>query len=275
MKTYYSIIYATLKTIVDEKIAVGLILANENHVLYKFSDTKLQLIKSLLKNDNYNFIKTILQTIDNKINTLITNDLFNNQKVDSFFSESNLSYLADYNNNLILIDKPKIIELEVTDENFKILFEKFVFQFVEKKKVHSKIEKTVSKKLYPRIEKRVNLDRIITPAEIDSLYYAVDVNFIGKNGITVTGNIFDFNKPEYHLKAELSQYQLLIMALENIKKNGKYFIVADEPEKDKNNQLSIWNEVLKHKSFEIVIPNEIEKISEYVETNGVQPYFTK
>jgi hypothetical protein len=60
-------------------------------------------------------------------------------------------------------------------------------------------------------------------------------------------------------------------------KIGKFFIVGQEPDKDLNKQHLIWENLLKSPLVskdivEIVSPNELERIQDYLEEHDVRPF---
>lgn len=281
MKTFFSIIYLPFKPDLQEKISVGLIMSNNQQTLFKVSDKKLQLVKNLISNHKYNLIKTYFNNIiaevkpkpnDNKL------DIDFKSKND-WLNESYFSYLNRYSNNLVIYSEPRKIELDVTADNFKNIFEKLIFDFddeIELAKEES-ILTVVRTKLYAKIEDRVNLNVTLKSSDFKELLTPVDVNFIGKNGIVVAGQTIDFAKRLYNLEHDLTSYISLTKAVDySTHDKGKYFLVGQEPnrkEHPKNHRT--WRHVKDSHLVEYVDLKETEKIQEYILSNQVIPFFEK
>lgn len=102
---------------------LAFLFAGDERVLFKFSSQKLSLIKRLIPDSSFAFLRSYLfslsETLDKKESGLTT----------QFGTSDFVSYLSRYNNNLLTFSKPAVINLEVNDKNFRSLFEKLVFSF--------------------------------------------------------------------------------------------------------------------------------------------------
>src|SRR5690606_24100681 len=210
MKAFFSIIYLPLKPNLQEKISVGLVMSNNDRTLFKVSITKLQIVKNLFSNNKYNLIKDYFNNIIKEIEPKVEEprlDVMDNYS-NNWLNESYFSYLNRYSNNLVIYSEPRKIDLEVTSDNFKELFEKLVFNFVDD--IHTRkpndILSKVKAKLYSKIEERVNLNVTVKSSDFTELITPVDVNFIGKNGIVVAGQAIDFDKRLYNLEHDLTSF---------------------------------------------------------------------
>jgi len=55
--------------------------------------------------------------------------------------------------------------------------------------------------------------------------------------------------------------------------SGNYFIIGNEPDKQHDKQYKTWQEVRNSKFLDFVPHDEIQRVSEYMETHDVKPYF--
>jgi hypothetical protein len=131
MKTFFSILSVPIRQESDEKIAVALLLSDGVISKFDYSLNKLKVVKELVKESRYKFIKNYLKSIE-KINFRIEknegelNFPENMAIQQSAVNEQYIGYLSDYDNNVITFRKPVKIDLDVNDVNFERLFEKYV-----------------------------------------------------------------------------------------------------------------------------------------------------
>lgn len=281
MKTFFSIIYIPLRPDFQEKISIGLVMSNSEKTIFKVSNSKLQILKSLLSNQKYNLLKSYFHNIINELEPNSKDLKLNIDKEYShnWINESYFSYLNRYSNNLVIYSEPRNINVEITSDNFRRMFEKLVFNIVDEvayKKVDNILTK-VRTKLYSKIEQRVNLNVTVKSSDFNELITPVDVNFIGKNGIVVAGQTMDFEKRLYNLEHDLTSFISFTKAVDYSTPNkGKYFLVGQEPNKKehpKNHRT--WKHVKDSHLVEYVDLRETEKIKQYIISNDVTPFFKK
>lgn len=281
MKTFFSIIYLPLNSNLQEKISIGLVMSNGEQSIFKVSNPKLHIIKGLISSNKFSILKNYFSNIANEIEPKI--DEFNfNIKSDSsnnWLNESYLDYLNRYSNNLVIYSEPREIETNVTLERFKLLFNKYVFEYDEEISVvkHEDILSKVRTNLFTKIEDRVNLNVTVSSNDFNELLTPVDVNFIGKNGVIVAGQTIDFAKRLYNLENDLTRYISFTKAVDySCVNKGKYFLVGQEPNKIENpSNHRTWQHVRESHLVEYVDLSETEKIKDYILAKGVTPYFEK
>lgn len=281
MKTFFSIIYLPLNANLQEKISIGLVMSNGEQSIFKVSNPKMQIIKGLISSNKFSILKNyfanIVNEIEPKINELkldIKSDSSNNWLTESYFD-----YLNRYSNNLVMYSEPRKIEIDVNFENFKPLFNKYVFEYDEEISVikHEDILSKVKIILFTKIEDMVNLNVTVDSNDFTELLTPVDVNFIGKNGIIVAGQTIDFAKRLYNLENDLTRYISFTKAVDySCANKGKYFLVGQEPCKIENPvNHRTWKHVRESHLVEYVDLSETEKIKDYIISKGVTPYFDK
>lgn len=279
MKTIYSILYITLNTALEERISIGILMSDGKENMFKFSAEKLLAVKSLLSSEKYNLVKSYLKSLENDIHNR------SSERINSFYQNDvewtkfgYLSYLTKYASNLVQFSEPKIIDIDFTEDNFKRLFEKYIFSYsygVEESTSHMVVEK-VKKNLYPKIDTRVNLDITLDSSNFENLFAPIEVNFLGINGVPVAGQAVDFSKKHYFLENDVTRFVALTKVIELAEsKRGQFFILGREPENTdvKNHQL--WEQIRDSDILEFVDADETGIVEEYMELHDVRPYFAK
>ena len=251
---------------------IGLLLVDERNLLFKFSSKKLEFIKKLLPESSFNLLKSYIFGLADKLND-------SDESMRIKFSKTEfVSYLSNYNSNLLTFSKPTPIELEVTDQNFRSLFEKFVFSYesemVQIMNESMTLKDQLKASLYPRIRERVNLNQTITTKEVPTLLVpSVKVNFIGQNSLPVAGQGVDFESAISSISNGISKLISLIKAFDMEGKKGQYYIMGKEPDKKVFvEQHRNWEHIRGSGLIEFVDIGEIEKISTYIEQHGVRPF---
>lgn len=279
MKTFLSIIYIPLNPTLDEKVSIGLIMFNNDKAFFKISETKLHAIKNLLPAQNYNILKIYFKSLEKEINQEIKDNIFKldiaNKKTE-WIKESYMTYLHRYANNLVSFSEVKQIEISLNEQNFKNIFEKYIFQYVEHiEELETSFEDKVVSSLFPKIENKVNIQKTITPKIFHELITPVTVDFIGKNGTIVAGQTMDFSKRLYNLENDLNKYITFTKAADFKDKNkGHYFVIGQEPSKQQVRNHNTWAYVKNNNLVDYVDFSEIDKIKSYIDDKGVKPYFS-
>jgi hypothetical protein len=281
MQTYYTVLYIPVNTSLEERLSIGLIMSDGENHYFKYSQSKLQIIKALVSTKVYTMLKTYFKNLDNEtnqrfnLNTEIFSKSLNNEQ-GKWINVSYLTYLSKYSNNLIQYSEPKPIGIELNIDNFNKIFEKFIYINDEVVKVinNETIYDKVKLNLYPKIESRVNIDTTLTVNEIPNLFVPLEVNFIGMNDVPVAGQTFDFEKRHYNLENDITRFISLTKALElEGKKDGKYYILGKEPKLNHNDKnFMIWKQINETKFLDFVDIDEVGKIEYYLEKHNVRPF---
>lgn len=283
MRTIFSILYIPISATLDERVSIGLIMSNGEEHFFKYSQQKLHAIKGLLDNESYLILKTYLKSLEKEINTteensnmLFSIDIASKAK---WVNHSYISYLSKYSNNLLQFSEPKFIDVVLSNDVYRRVFEKYIFEYGDEIFVANSpnVYENVRTKLYPKISGKVNIDRTLTSDDFSNLFAPVEVNFIGVNGVPVAGQVFDFEKRHYNLENDITRFISLTKAIElNGQKDGKYFVLGREPQTkptDKNHM--IWTQIRDAKFLDFVDIDEIGIVEEYIDTNHVTPFFAE
>lgn len=280
MKTIYSIVSISLNTALNEKVSIGLLLSSGKKSMFKYSSDKLLAIKGLVSSDNISFVRDYLKSLEKDINKVVEPlELFENTPLKSdWVSEPYINYLSKYSNILIQFSEPKIIDIEFTPDNFKRIFEKYIYSYsLETEVVNSESVFTkVKNQLYPKIDIHVNLDKSLDSTHFENLFAPIEVNFIGNNGIPVVGQAIDFEKKHYNLENDVARLVSLTKAIElKVRKKGQYFILGQEPKIEEVENHSLWKQIRDSDFLEFVDIDEVEIVEQYIKENNVSPYFSK
>ncbi len=271
MRSFYSILQVPIRPAGQEQLNIGLLFAGEEGSYFRFSNRKLDFVKKLIPAGSHNLLRSYLFGLAETINR--GQDVL----LGKLKNEEFISYLANYNSNLLTFSKPVPIELDVNEKNYQLLFEKFVFTFEEEKKaVPQKVmnlHQQLTLELYPRIKERVNVDQILTAKEIPTLLVpSVKVNFIGQNAVPVAGHGVDFTKSPDHISGSLSHFISLIKSFELSHKEGKYYVIGKEPDPREQKQHDSWEHIRNSGLIEFVDVSETDKITDYIHQHHVRPF---
>lgn len=278
MQSFYSILYITLNPALNEKVGIGLVMSYNNDYLFHFSREKLSVFKSIMESHQYYLINSYLSSLKKDFKAS-AGPLFKDVKASNWVSESYISYLSKYSNNSIQFSRPKSIDIDFNNSNFKRLFEKYIYQFDEKVEgvPGFDIRTKVKKELFPKIEDKVNLELELTSEHLENLIAPTEVDILGINHFPVAGQIIDFEKRHYYLESDITRFISLTKAIE-LEKNGdkgKYFILGKEPKKDIAKNHELWKHIANSNFLRFVDVDESEEVSEYLEAHKVRPFFPK
>jgi len=114
-KTYYSIIYINTNFLSSEKIAIGLIMFNNDNLIYKFSDFKIKISKMLFSKLSKMALKDIIRWT---IFYLNTKPLFN---IYETIREKSIHI-----GHILWYKQPTKIDFKCKEDVFDRLYEKWI-----------------------------------------------------------------------------------------------------------------------------------------------------
>ena len=277
MRSFYSILYITLNAALNEKIGIGLVMSNKNDSLFHFSRDKLSVFKSLMGVNQYYLIHNYLLAIKKDFKDGSAGPLFKDVKSADWVSESYISYLSKYSNNSIQFSTPKSIAIDFNNSNFKRLFEKYIYPFDEVVEPIPEfdIRAMVKRKLFQKIEEKVNLEIELTSEHLKNLITPTEVDILGINHLPVAGQIINFEKRHYYLESDITRFISLTKAIE-LEKNGtkgKYFILGKEPKRDILKNHELWKHIASSNFLQFVDVDESEEVEEYLDAHDVRPFY--
>ena len=276
MKSTYSIVYSPVSSVSQERINLGLLMiSNQGEGVFRYSHEKLNSVKPLFSSDGFKLLKSTLNALENQFQQE-HGSLLPRTEIKSEL----INYLSYYTNNLISFTSPKAIEVELNEAVFLKLFEKWVFKVSsnELRQVSVSSIKEAKENFIPRVQTRVNVDYKLEAAAYDFVVFNLNIDLIGKNDKPVLTQFVDFHASQASLKNKINEFVSIIKPLE-IKegKEGKFFLVAEEPKKELQSQHLIWDHLkdsplIKKQVLEIIPPTELEVIENYFEEHDVRPF---
>jgi hypothetical protein len=275
MKTFYSILYCTIRPNVDERVSIGLFIGNESSCKFQFSAEKLSVIKGLFSENAFNMLKISLKSLQ-KLSSECETDFLETYRGSVTLKEQYFNYLSKYANNLITYSPPKGIDIDLNQNVFDKLFEKFIYQLPISHEPQLKTIEKAKKRLVTSLAGRVNFDADIDNSKIPGLVVPAKVWFIGKNEVQVTGEAKDFNGQRPHIiQQQINAHLFLIDRIKETPtgKNGHFFLIGDEPRRDSIENHKLWRAVKESSILDLVPTTEIERVENYLIEHDVEPLF--
>ncbi|MCB0781439.1 MAG: hypothetical protein KDC03_18270 [Flavobacteriales bacterium] len=279
MNSFYSIVYAGINPASGDKLAVGLFLLGADRPRFAWSKLRLSLVRDLMGGDAHRLLAQNLKALQRKAEEGRDElqDLFNGdvaRKNTYELNEPYFNYLSRYSTNLLTVGPVTPIAVEASDEKFNELFRLFVDDRSAAVTSHRKDIDEAKVQLKDLIGARVNWDAELTQNDIPGLLLpTVRLDFIGRNGKAVVGEVVDFEKREYFLEADITKLDNVTHVLEQQGSLGKAFVVGDEPDaKEHPHQHKAWNALRNSKRVELVPSNELERVGRHLETQNVRPW---
>jgi len=107
----YSIVYAVIRPEINEQLSVGIILMDDTKTVFRYSENKMEALKSLYSEKEYNFFVELIKGMaDDK----------------SIATEQGINYLNRYSNNLLAISKLERIDLPLNDNSSEWMFTQYI-----------------------------------------------------------------------------------------------------------------------------------------------------
>jgi hypothetical protein len=290
MKSTYSILSVPIRPEIQERLTIGLVMVGMNSIFFDFSKYKLDIIKDLLPENSYRFLKDYLKQIRNEVDKAnkqfgLSLGLFSDVNTElnqspnlikdneihysrGIFSDHYLDYLSRYNNNLVCFSSPKSIDSETSEKNFKLLFKNYIDDNeIEVGSAKIKSFDTFKETFYPKMAAHFNIMHEVSFKEIPKLILPVKIDLIGKNKEEVFAQVVDLERHLNHIQNEISDLLFLKEAISR----SKGFIISQEPDKKFEKQHMIWQSIRKTQSFTYVDISETEKIRQYAVDHNVKP----
>ena len=74
MNTYYSVIFASVNSIISERLSIGIVMVGNNRVWFQYSSKKLSLMRQFFSDEAFQLLKTSLKNIENIANSFPSDD---------------------------------------------------------------------------------------------------------------------------------------------------------------------------------------------------------
>jgi hypothetical protein len=278
MNSFYNIIKISPNPGSGDTITLGLLVYSNNQYKVRFSKVKEKVIRSLIGKDN-SIIKYIIKQIEMKIEELNKRIKENDNNLFDvpILSSNYFNYLSNYSNNILQFSKAHLIDDKITEEKFLKLFKILISPETEtipiKSEVNNDFKNRIQTKLISKVEGKVHTNIKLTEKSIPSLYFNFQLDCVGKNGVITSAKSIDFNLGDKTLDILISHYfQIMVLLTHkyNVQnKKNNFYLIGDEPDILKSKEHEIWEQIQKHKMFNIVHSEEANIVANKIaETNA-------
>lgn len=282
MKPFYSLIKVSPNPSAGDLFTVGIIVVNRTGVRVKVSDNKLKIIRRIL-DDKYPIVDFAINQIINKIhkeNTKICENetlLFDRTHL---FQKDYFTYLNKYSHNLVQFTKPiDFIDKNDSQENLEGLFSLLVDSKSIPELSMNNNEETlfidrIDRELVSRVKDRVHTNYSIDDKIIPSLYFRLEMDCIGSNGVITGAKSLYFDKHEKTIHTQVSDYITFITEIEKKYQkegNNNFYLISDEPEKGSKEHL-LWGKVRSLKKIKLITSSDSSQVAEEIEKNNSQTF---
>lgn len=79
MNTYYSVIFASVNSIISERLSIGIVMVEDSRVWFRYSGKKLSLMRQFFSDEAFQLLKTSLKNIESTVNSFHSNDESSNE----------------------------------------------------------------------------------------------------------------------------------------------------------------------------------------------------
>ncbi len=279
MKTQYSILSVLIRPEIQEKISVGLLLFNEDEVIFNYSNSKLNVSKELLSDSSFKILKDTIKIISKTFNDTFNVyslkkgiKIFNNKNFDNLFTFEYIEYLSRYSNNLIGFSAPKTINLPIGPDAYNNLFYKFVDISQAERAPKERVKPIeIVRERHKEILNFYNVNNEISHNYVPNLIAPVKIDFSGKNDIDVYVQTLDMEQPSHHIAYHINAFGQLKAAYAENNMHMKDFLLCEEPSKHLKKQHDIWLQIRTTGKFNYLDISDSQKIIEYAIIHDVKP----
>lgn len=271
MTSFYSLIKININPLSGDNLTIGMICFDSFSYRVMFSSSKKKLAKKVI--DDVQLIdffeKQIIEKLKILNERLSENSLFN---FESIINQDYFSYLSKYNNGILQFTKPTILNDEISDDKFKILFSNFVDKLEDKVSVvrDHNFNIRIKKNLLDKVEGKVHINQTFNSDIIPSLISDFKLDCIGLNGNFVGAKSLDLSQSKATVSTHLNGYVNIITHLSlKYKKdfsNNKFFLISDEPSDVKSNEFKIWEKLNKELLFDVIHSEQLDKITSIIDS---------
>ncbi len=211
MKTFVSPLYIQTNHYTNEKIACALLAANENGVFFKINNDKIDFAAKLSPDNIKLLVKNAFELIDNKV--IATNlKLSSNQtslfEIENNFKNEYIEYLSKYASGVIQFNTPKPFDIELNEETFESLFQKFVGKVILPPPIDKSFTNSIKKTLHKsHLKEKADINYSLNPDVFNGLLKKAIVSMATTNGSLDLYQAIDFNNNEISIANKL--YELL------------------------------------------------------------------
>lgn len=109
----YSIVYASIRPEIKERISVGIIFCHEGVIEVRYSNAKLDVVKQLVAEADYKYLRRTLFSMSTK------------KTLDSV---EDINYLNRYSNNILTVSEIKKVKMDSDQLSKNRLYKMYVYK---------------------------------------------------------------------------------------------------------------------------------------------------
>jgi hypothetical protein len=108
----YSIVYATIRPEIRERVSVGIIFCQDGKIEVKYSQAKLNAVRQLVSEAEYNYLRRTLVTLSTK---------------NLLASVASIDYLNRYSNNVLTVSQIRKVKMDSANVSKDRLYKMYVY----------------------------------------------------------------------------------------------------------------------------------------------------
>lgn len=108
----YSIIYASIRPEIKERLSIGIIFCEEGIVEVRYSTAKLNAVRQLVSDVDYNYLRRTLSSMSTKKN---------------LNSVAGVDYLSRYSNNVLTVSQMRKVKMDSSSLSKSKLYRMYVY----------------------------------------------------------------------------------------------------------------------------------------------------
>jgi hypothetical protein len=278
MSSTYVIIYVNLGSSIQERIAIGMMMASHQKGDIRFSEFKIEWLKKLLHTQAVQTINLTRKNLRHTFSAFTVGDTFD---LTAFLEWCR--HLHRHSNNLIGISEPIPTLLPCDEASFEEIFnlevDRYAFLNKNLKATAPPVEfnsRRVLQTLKAQAANHLTFNYRLTPEKLTSLMAPVTLPFAGENktqGTVVTGHVIDFTSdrmPSLYLPLVNLIHETI--ATENLPE-PLHFIISPEPA-PKDSNFPLWSRMQDYAYIRLVTPECLDTIVRYAVDHNLQPELT-
>lgn len=267
----YSIVYVSPDSRLGDKVAIGMLLLDGAHLIFKYSLQKLHNLKSVL-GDYWDPVSKSLRATQKYIENIDITKKPIFQEAREMVSKDYLTKLSIYANGLIQFQEPKTAILTSTfgvDQFYLSLFpeDHKTIEKSAKPNYRNLIDQSFVSKIEQQVHVKIDIDDKIIP----DFYINYSLDAIGRNGEIYIAKYIDFSVEQ---KAPISHLIVTTEELSRIFNNNKFsnvFIFGVEPEIGSELHKK-WAFVNKYKGYKMFHPDQAEEVANIFLNSGATKF---
>lgn len=276
MKSFYTLIKFSTNPVSSDQITIGLLLRSENKFYLKFSDFQIKAALRLIEDDS-NFLNYFIKQLESRIsevNTSIQNSNSLLFDMPYLLTSDFVSHLSKSSNNRIIFTEPSLVSKDINEEDFNKMFSLFVHKIdstdEEESNKGSKLVSNIQQKLLSKVENLIHTNYTIDNKIIDSLFFRINLDCIGKNGSIIAAKSIDLSLSPQTIDKYLSHYSFVITKLKT--NSDSFYLIADEPESKSSDNYKFWEAINKEELYKVVHSENSDRIANEVEEKGATTF---